>query len=104
LTEELRKESFHMDSSSENKIVENVLRLLQDSAKEVQDVAVKSLGPLVRKVSENHVTNIINTLAENIALTKRGKEEVREVSNSGLKAVLRDVDDKVKSFYLFIYY
>ena len=95
LTEELRKEAFTMDAASESKIVDSILRLLQDSAKEVQDVSVKSLGPLVRKVGEQHVTNIINQLAENIALTKRGKEEVREVSNSGLKAVLKDVDEKL---------
>ena len=43
LTEELRKEAFTMDAASEAKVVESILRLLQDSAKEVQDVAVKSL-------------------------------------------------------------
>ncbi len=95
LTEELRKDAFTMDAASESKIVDSILRLLQDSAKEVQDVTVKSLGPLVRKVGEQHVTNIINQLAENIALTKRGTQEVREVSNSGLKAVLKDVDEKL---------
>jgi hypothetical protein len=44
LTEELRKEAFTMDAAVEAKVVESILRLLEDSAKEVQDVAVKSLG------------------------------------------------------------
>ncbi len=90
-----------MDASVETKVVESILRLLEDSAKEVQDVAVKSLGPLVRKVKEDHVTSIINKLSEHLGNDKRGAAELREVSNSGLKAVLRGVDvnlgEKVRS-------
>lgn len=93
LTEELKKEAFAMDAVVANKIVDSMIRLLEDSAKEVQDVAVKALGPLVRKVSEQHVMQIIAQLSQNVANDKRGKAELREVSNSGLKAVLRGCDD-----------
>lgn len=84
-----------MDATVETRVVENIVRLLEDSAKEVQDVAVKALAPLVRKVSEAHVTSIINALAQNVANDARGKAEIREVANSGLKAVLRGVGDEL---------
>ena len=50
----------------------------------------------MKKVSEQHVVNIVNHLSENIALTKRGSQEVREVSNSGLKYAKKKKKKKKK--------
>lgn len=50
LTEELKRESFKLDAANENRVVEALLKLLEDTSGDVQGVAVKSLGPLVKKI------------------------------------------------------
>jgi hypothetical protein len=50
LTEELKRETFKLDAVNETKVVDSVLKLLEDSSGDVQGVAVKCLGPLVKKI------------------------------------------------------
>ncbi len=50
LTEELKRDTFKFDTNSETKVVDSILRLLEDSSGDVQGVAVKCLGPLVKKI------------------------------------------------------
>lgn len=91
MTEELKKENFKFDAVNEAKVVEAILKLLEDSSGDVQGMAVKSLGPLVRKISDANVTKIINQLTTHMANMK--KSELREISNIGLKGVIQDIDD-----------
>ncbi|RZF37572.1 hypothetical protein LSTR_LSTR013993 [Laodelphax striatellus] len=52
LMTELQKDSIKLDDDSERKVVKMLLRLLEDKNGEVQNLAVKCLGPLVNKVKE----------------------------------------------------
>lgn len=91
LTEELKRDTFKFDASSETKVVDSILRLLEDSSGDVQGVAVKCLGPLVKKISDANVTKIISQLTTHMNNMK--KSELREISNIGLKGVIQDIDD-----------
>jgi len=64
---ELQKDAIKLDEDSERKIVRMLLKLLEDKNGEVQNLAVKCLGPLINKVKEHHVrvnlvTNLLNLL------------------------------------------
>ncbi len=52
---------------------------------------MKTLGPLVRKISDVNMTKVINALTTHMYNLK--KSELREISNIGLKGVIQDVDD-----------
>jgi cullin-associated NEDD8-dissociated protein 1 len=85
LMSELQKDSIKLDDDSEWKVVQSVLRLLEDKNAEVQNLAVKCLGLLVRKVRDSHVSSIVSTLSSNIFSDKEG---LRDVSGIGLKTII----------------
>ena len=62
LLAELSKETFKPDSDGERKICKCVLKLLNDQSSDVQGLAVKCLSPLVRKVHEERVDEIMTAL------------------------------------------
>src|SRR5262249_43955620 len=49
------EKAFSSDEDSERKVVKMLLKLLEDKNGEVQNLAVKCLGPLVNKVKEHQV-------------------------------------------------
>lgn len=85
---ELQKDNIKLDDESEKKVVKMVLRLLEDKNGEVQNLAVKCLGPLVNKVKENQVETIVETLCANMV---SNKEQLRDISSIGLKTVISEL-------------
>lgn len=88
LMSELQKDSIRLDEESEKKIVKMLLRLLEDKNGEVQNLAVKCLGPLVTKVKDNQVETVVDTLCTNMM---SGNEQLRDISSIGLKTVIAEL-------------
>ncbi|XP_055935598.1 cullin-associated NEDD8-dissociated protein 1-like [Argiope bruennichi] len=85
---ELQKDSIKLDDDSERKVVKMLLKLLEDKNGEVQNLAVKCLGPLVNKVKEYQVETIVDTLCNNMVSEK---EQLRDISSIGLKTVIGEL-------------
>ncbi|XP_065344068.1 cullin-associated NEDD8-dissociated protein 1 isoform X2 [Cloeon dipterum] len=88
LMTELQKDSIKLDDDSERKVVKMLLRLLEDKNGEVQNLAVKCLGPLVNKVKEYQVETIVDALCTNMVSEK---EQLRDISSIGLKTVISEL-------------
>uniref|UniRef100_A0A1B6MPH3 Uncharacterized protein n=1 Tax=Graphocephala atropunctata TaxID=36148 RepID=A0A1B6MPH3_9HEMI len=88
LMTELQKDSIKLDDDSERKVVKMLLRLLEDKNGEVQNLAVKCLGPLVNKVKEYQVETIVDALCVNMVSEK---EQLRDISSIGLKTVISEL-------------
>lgn len=88
LMTELQKDSIKLDDDSERKVVRMVLRLLEDKNGEVQNLAVKCLGPLVNKVKEGQVEMIVDSLCGNMI---SNNEQLRDISSIGLKTVISEL-------------
>ncbi|KAK7091549.1 cullin-associated NEDD8-dissociated protein 1-like isoform X2 [Littorina saxatilis] len=88
LMAELQKDSIKLDDDSERKVVKMLLKLLEDKNGEVQNLAVKCLGPLVNKVKEFQVEVIVDTLCCNMV---SDKEQLRDISSIGLKTVISEL-------------
>ncbi|KAJ7999313.1 hypothetical protein DPEC_G00193090 [Dallia pectoralis] len=82
---ELQKDSIKLDEDSEKKVVTMLLKLLEDKNGEVQNLAVKCLGPLVVKVKEFQVEAMVDQLCSNMM---SDKEQLRDISSMGLKTVI----------------
>ncbi|KAL1433050.1 hypothetical protein MTO96_002025 [Rhipicephalus appendiculatus] len=82
LMQELQKDSIKLDDDSERKVVKMLLKLLEDKNGEVQNLAVKCLGPLVNKVKDYQVETIVDSLCNNMMSEK---EQLRDISSMGLK-------------------
>ena len=80
LMAELKKEFFSPDEALERKIVQQMLKLLEDKNGEVQNLVVKCLAPLTSRLREQQQEEVLEGLMR--ALTS-GKDEVREVSSIG---------------------
>ncbi|KAG8436055.1 hypothetical protein GDO86_007236 [Hymenochirus boettgeri] len=85
---ELQKDSIKLDEDSERKVVKMLLKLLEDKNGEVQNLAVKCLGPLVGKVKEYQVETIVETLCNNML---SDKEQLRDICSMGLKTVIAEL-------------
>uniref|UniRef100_A0A4W4HM86 TATA-binding protein interacting (TIP20) domain-containing protein n=1 Tax=Electrophorus electricus TaxID=8005 RepID=A0A4W4HM86_ELEEL len=85
---ELQKDSIKLDEESERKVVAMLLKLLEDKNGEVQNLAVKCLGPLVSKVKEYQVETMVDTLCSNMV---SDKEQLRDISSMGLKTVIAEL-------------
>ncbi|CAI6364051.1 unnamed protein product [Macrosiphum euphorbiae] len=88
LMSELQKDSIKLDDDSERKVVRMLLRLLEDKNGEVQNLAVKCLGPLVNKVKENQVETIVDALCTNMISEN---EQLRDICSIGLKTVISEL-------------
>lgn len=88
LMTELRNDSIKLDDDSERKIVKTLLKLLEDKNGEVQNLAVKCLGPLVAKVKEHQVETIVDALCTNML---SDKEQLKDISSIGLKTVINQL-------------
>ncbi|XP_014246740.1 cullin-associated NEDD8-dissociated protein 1 isoform X2 [Cimex lectularius] len=88
LMSELQKDSIKLDDDSERKVVKMLLKLLEDKNGEVQNLAVKCLGPLVNKVKEYQVETIVDSLCSNMV---SDKEQLRDISSIGLKTVISEL-------------
>ncbi|XP_014219728.1 cullin-associated NEDD8-dissociated protein 1 [Copidosoma floridanum] len=88
LMAELQKHNIILDDDSERKVVKMLLKLLEDKNGEVQNLAVKCLGPLVNKVKEFQVETIVDSLCSNMV---SDKEQLRDISSIGLKTVIAEL-------------
>jgi cullin-associated NEDD8-dissociated protein 1 len=87
LMTELQKDSIKLDDDSERKVVRMLLKLLEDKNGEVQNLAVRCLGPLVGKVKDFQVESIVDHLCNNMV---GDKEQLRDISSIGLKTVINE--------------
>lgn len=94
LMTELQKDNINLDDDSEKKVVLSVLRLLDDKNGEVQNLAVKCLGPLVNKVKVSQVETIVETLCMNMVSSD---EQTRDISSIGLKTVISELPQVSKN-------
>lgn len=85
LMTELQRDSIKLDDDSERKVVQAILKLVEDKNGEVQNLAVRCLGPLVRKIKDTQVEVIINELCSNMFSED---ERLRDISSVGLKTVI----------------
>ncbi|KAL0093191.1 TATA binding protein interacting protein [Phycomyces blakesleeanus] len=90
LMNELQKPSFTLEKSVEIKVVRAVLKLMDDKNGEVQNLAVKCLGPLVKQIQEEHIIEIVKCLCGFAA--QRENEELRGIASVGLKTVVLEVN------------
>uniref|UniRef100_H2YRC2 TATA-binding protein interacting (TIP20) domain-containing protein n=1 Tax=Ciona savignyi TaxID=51511 RepID=H2YRC2_CIOSA len=88
LMTELQKDSIKLDDDSERKVVKMLLKLLEDKNGEVQNLAVRCLGPLVGKVKDYQIDTIVDTLCSNMLSEK---EQLRDISSIGLKTVITEL-------------
>lgn len=86
LRKELKKGGIKLDEELGNKAVRAVVHVLGDG--EVQELAVKCLGPLVNKVKENQVETIVDLLCTNMVSNNK---QLRDISSIGLKTVISEL-------------
>ncbi len=88
LMSELQKDNIKLDDDSERKVVRMLLKLLEDKNGEVQNLAVRCLGPLVSKVKDYQVESIVDNLCANMV---GDREQLRDISSIGLKTVINEL-------------
>mmetsp|Transcript_840 Transcript_840/g.1414 ORF Transcript_840/g.1414 Transcript_840/m.1414 type:complete len:1307 (+) Transcript_840:70-3990(+) len=79
-----------IDDMTERQICAAVLKQLDDKSNDVQSVAVKCLGTLLKKVQQNQVGEICAKLC---SLVLQGQNELRDIYSIGLKTLISDVPD-----------
>ncbi|CAG8653965.1 18991_t:CDS:10 [Rhizophagus irregularis] len=89
LMNELQKDGFTLEESTEKRVVQKVIKLMDDANGEVQNLAVKCLAPLVKKVREPQLQEIVEQLCS--YTTQPGKEELRDIAGIGLKTVIVEI-------------
>ena len=70
LMTELQKDSIKLDDDSERKVVRMLLKLLEDKNGEVQNLAVRCLGPLVGKVKDFQVSFVFKIVSTDPSIRK----------------------------------
>jgi len=80
-----------IDTASETKICEAVLRLVDDSSNDVQAIAVKTLGVLVTSVHEDQVVAIAERLGSLVLDETPAKSLLRDVYTIGLRTLVKTV-------------
>lgn len=91
LCNELSKD-IKLDESMERKICSAVLKQLDDQSNDVQSVAVKCLGTLLKKVQQAQIGEISDKLC---ALILEGKDALRDIYSIGLKTLIADVPEEM---------
>lgn len=90
LCTELQKD-IKIDAALERRICAAILKQLDDKSNDVQSIAVKCLGIILKKVQEAQVGDISDKLC---ALILDGsKAELRDIYSIGLKTLIADVPD-----------
>ncbi|KAF8405638.1 hypothetical protein HHK36_007714 [Tetracentron sinense] len=88
LLNELSKEGFKADADLEFKISNTIIRQLDDAAGDVSGLAVKCLAPLVKKVSEARVSEMMNKLCDKLL---NGKDQHRDIASIALKTIVPEL-------------
>ena len=93
LANELVKDSFTCSADEQHKMCAALIKLLNDSASEVQGVAVKCLAPLVKKVETKELVVLADDLCTNML---DSNDQKREISGLGMKTLLSGMADSQK--------
>ncbi|KAF6143925.1 hypothetical protein GIB67_001719 [Kingdonia uniflora] len=88
LLNELLKEGFRADSELELKVSQIVLNQLDDASGDVSGLAVKCLAPLVKKVNEARVLEMVNTLCGKLL---DGKNQNRDTTSIAMKTIIMEI-------------
>eukprot|EP01036_Dinobryon_divergens_P043198 gene43198-57480_t len=83
---------IRIDETMERKICAVVLKQLDDQCNNVQSVAVRCLGILLKKVHEAQIGEICDKLC---SLIIEGKPALRDIYSMGLKTLITDVPDEM---------
>lgn len=81
---------IQLDETMEKKICTAILKQLDDKSNDVQSMAVKCLGTLLKKVQSGQVSEICMKLC---SLILQGQSELRDIYSIGLKTLITDVPD-----------
>lgn len=85
-----------IDEVLEKKICVAIIKQLDDKSNDVQSVAVKCLGVLVKKVHLQQIVEISDKLCE--LILDSSKNELRDIHSIGLKTLISDIpDDSISS-------
>ncbi|KAJ3238596.1 Cullin-associated NEDD8-dissociated protein 1 [Chytriomyces hyalinus] len=88
LSNELSKEGASFDEVTERKFVAAVVKALDDTNGEVQNLAVKILAPLVRRGRDATVLEVVDRLCD---LLVHKKDDLRDIGAIGMKTVVAQV-------------
>ncbi|OQV25143.1 Cullin-associated NEDD8-dissociated protein 1 [Hypsibius exemplaris] len=91
LINELQKESLQLDDETEKKVVSGVLKALDDKNGEVQNLAVKCLGPLIRRARDPSAETIVDKLCLNTMTCDKDHVQLRDISSMALKTVFQEL-------------
>ncbi|OAV91609.1 hypothetical protein PTTG_04239 [Puccinia triticina 1-1 BBBD Race 1] len=84
---------FHMDEAIEKETVDLVLEMVKDKNTEVKNQAVKTLGVLVKSVSDPRMTRIVDKL---ISYSANEDEQLRDLAGLALKTVVTEIPTNSK--------
>ncbi|KZT24708.1 TIP120-domain-containing protein [Neolentinus lepideus HHB14362 ss-1] len=76
------------DEAVENKVIKQVLQLVQDKISEVKNQAVKCLGQLIKIIRENQMDFVIDQLIE---FSSGKDDELRDISGLALKTITSEL-------------
>ncbi|KAG9023812.1 hypothetical protein FRB95_012465 [Tulasnella sp. JGI-2019a] len=79
---------FQGDEASEVKVLNQVLKLIEDKISEVKNQAVKCLGQLIKVIRENNLTIVVDKL---IQFSSGKEEELRDVAGLAFKTVVSEL-------------
>ncbi|BFZ64381.1 Cullin-associated NEDD8-dissociated protein 2 [Saitoella coloradoensis] len=91
LTTELQKPGLTLDEGMSKKVVQGVLKALEDKNGEVQNLAVKCLAPLVTKCRPIQLMSILDTLTVGTVTDARKSSsngEVNDISSTALRTCI----------------
>ena len=80
------------DEVMETRICSAIVKQLDDQSNDVQSVAVKCLGVLIKKVHSERVREICEKLS---SLVLRGEDALRDIYSIGLKTLITDTPEEM---------
>lgn len=90
----LDSNNFSGDESIENKVLQQVLKLVEDKISEVKNQAVKCLGQLIKILRQSQMETVVDKL---IDFTGGADDELRDISSLALKTITAELplDSKI---------
>ncbi|KAI0089964.1 TIP120-domain-containing protein [Irpex rosettiformis] len=85
--------SFMGDESVENKVLKQVLTLVEDKISEVKNQAVKTLGQLIKIIREPQMVMVVDKL---IDFSSSKDEELRDIAGLALKTITAELPQEGK--------
>ncbi|DBB08467.1 hypothetical protein WJX82_000009 [Trebouxia sp. C0006] len=87
---ELAKDNFRTDGETEKKLCHVILQQLDDISGDISGLAVKCLGLLVHKITDNRLQDIAESLCQRLTSVSGKKAQQRDIASIGLKTVIAE--------------